>query len=124
MHPGWAETPGVAKSLPGFSKSYGNLFIGGYFLSSLPPIYWALFFSLIIYLSYCLIRLSGKLRTKEEGADTIIWLALQPKDKLVSGALYFDRAQAPKHLTFAATGGSHTRIDSIIGNLRSLSGLA
>lgn len=21
MHPGWAETPGVAKSLPGFSKS-------------------------------------------------------------------------------------------------------
>lgn len=89
MHPGWAETPGVAKSLPGFSKS-----------------------------------LAGKLRTKEEGADTIIWLALQPKDKLVSGALYFDRAQAPKHLTFAATGGSHTRIDSIIGNLRSLSGLA
>ncbi|KAL3737130.1 hypothetical protein ACJRO7_025970 [Eucalyptus globulus] len=92
MHPGWAETPGVAKSLPGFSKS-----------------------------------LSGKLRTKEEGAesaDTIIWLALQPKDKLVSGAFYFDRAQAPKHLMFAATGGSHNHIDSIVGKLRSLSGLA
>ncbi|KAL3737127.1 hypothetical protein ACJRO7_025967 [Eucalyptus globulus] len=42
--------------------------------------------------------LSGKLRTKQEGADTIIWLALQPKDKLVSGAFYFDRALAPKHL--------------------------
>lgn len=22
MHPGWAETPGVAKSLPSFSKAY------------------------------------------------------------------------------------------------------
>ncbi|XP_052202114.1 uncharacterized protein LOC127807921 isoform X4 [Diospyros lotus] len=41
MHPGWAETPGVARSLPGFSKSF-----------------------------------SGKLRTSEQGADTIIWLAL------------------------------------------------
>lgn len=24
MHPGWAETPGVAKSLHDFSKSYAN----------------------------------------------------------------------------------------------------
>lgn len=22
MHPGWAETPGVASSMPGFSKTY------------------------------------------------------------------------------------------------------
>lgn len=89
MHPGWAETPGVAKSLPDFSKS-----------------------------------LSGKLRTSEEGADTVIWLALQPREKLVSGAFYFDRAEAPKHLLFAATRGSHTAIDSIIKDLRSLSGLS
>ncbi|KAK9270735.1 hypothetical protein L1049_026318 [Liquidambar formosana] len=88
MHPGWAETPGVAKSLPGFSKA-----------------------------------LSGKLRTSEEGADTVIWLALQPKEKLVSGAFYFDRAEAPKHLLFAATSGSHALIDSIVDNLRSLSTL-
>ncbi|KAM4123463.1 hypothetical protein ACB094_01G161000 [Castanea mollissima] len=74
MHPGWAETPGVAKSLPGLSE-----------------------------------RLSGNLRTSEEGADTIIWLALQPKEKLVSGAFYFDRAEAPKHLMFSATGGSHVK---------------
>ncbi|KAK9270857.1 hypothetical protein L1049_026443 [Liquidambar formosana] len=88
MHPGWAETPGVAKSLPGFSKA-----------------------------------LSGKLRTSEEGADTVIWLALQPKEKLVSGAFYFDRAEAPKHLLFAATSGSHALIDSIVDNLRSFSSL-
>lgn len=69
-------------------------------------------------------RLSGKLRTSEEGADTVIWLALQPREKLVSGAFYFDRAEAPKHLLFAATRGSHTAIDSIIKDLRSLSGLS
>ncbi|XP_038899726.1 dehydrogenase/reductase SDR family member 12 [Benincasa hispida] len=89
MHPGWAETPGVTKSLPSFSKS-----------------------------------LSGKLRTSEEGADTLIWLALQPKEKLVPGAFYFDRSEAPKHLAFAATKSSHTAIGSIYDHLRSLSGLA
>ncbi|XP_076899315.1 uncharacterized protein LOC143553157 [Bidens hawaiensis] len=84
MHPGWAETPGVAKSLPSFSKSF-----------------------------------EGKLRTSEEGADTVIWLALQPKEKLVSGGLYFDRAEASKHLPFAATKSSHAAIDSIIDTLDS-----
>ncbi|KAG9456863.1 hypothetical protein H6P81_001371 [Aristolochia fimbriata] len=88
MHPGWAETPGVAKSLPDFSK-----------------------------------RMSGNLRTSEEGADTIIWLALQPKDKLISGAFYFDRAEAPKHLPFAGTAGSHTLIHSIYDSLQSLCNL-
>ncbi|KAK9111165.1 hypothetical protein Scep_018684 [Stephania cephalantha] len=87
MHPGWAETPGVAKSLPGLSKS-----------------------------------LSGNLRTIEQGADTILWLALQPKEKLVSGAFYFDRAEAPKHLALAGTSKSHAAIESIIDSLRSLCG--
>ncbi|KAK2976231.1 hypothetical protein RJ640_021942 [Escallonia rubra] len=89
MHPGWAETPGVAKSLPSFSQSF-----------------------------------SGKLRSSEEGADTIIWLALQAKEKLASGAFYFDRAEAPKHLTFAATRDSHAAINSIVDSLRSLSALS
>ncbi|CAL9180173.1 unnamed protein product [Musa hybrid cultivar] len=85
MHPGWADTPGVAQSLPGFSE-----------------------------------RLSGKLRTKDEGADTVIWLALQPKEKLKSGAFYFDRAEAPKHLLFAGTARSHDAIHDIVDGLRSL----
>lgn len=86
MHPGWAETPGIAKSLPSFSEKF-----------------------------------AGKLRTREEGADSVIWLALQPREKLVSGAFYFDRAEAPKHLMFAATQSSHAAIDSIVDGLRSLS---
>lgn len=89
MHPGWAETPGVATSLPRFSKT-----------------------------------LSGNLRTIEEGADTIIWLALQPTEKLVSGGFYFDRAEAPKHLPFAATKNSHVAIDSIVDRLHSFSNIS
>eukprot|EP01018_Ginkgo_biloba_P015830 Gb_22748 [translate_table: standard] len=85
MHPGWAATPGVAKSLPSFSKA-----------------------------------LEGKLRTPEEGADTVVWLALQPKDKLHSGSFYFDRAEATKHLALAGTGYSADQINSIIRTLLSL----
>nr|XP_016489972.1 PREDICTED: dehydrogenase/reductase SDR family member 12 [Nicotiana tabacum] len=88
MHPGWAETPGVSKSLPDFSKSF-----------------------------------EGKLRSSEEGADTVIWLALQPKEKLVSGQFYFDRAEAPKHLPLTGTNNSHSTIDSIIEKLRSFADL-
>ncbi|XP_071715900.1 uncharacterized protein [Rutidosis leptorrhynchoides] len=85
MHPGWAETPGVSKSLPSFSQKF-----------------------------------EGKLRTSEEGADTEIWLALQPKEKLVSGGFYFDRTEAPKHLPFSATKSSNSTIDSIVDTLNSL----
>ncbi|CAM8973190.1 unnamed protein product [Rhodiola kirilowii] len=85
MHPGWADTPGVSRSLPGFSKS-----------------------------------LSGNLRTSDEGADTVIWLALQPKEKLKSGSFYFDRAEAAKHLKFAATSANGALIDEIYNDLRSM----
>ncbi|KAL4559081.1 hypothetical protein LXL04_031214 [Taraxacum kok-saghyz] len=64
--------------------------------------------------------MEGKLRTSEEGADTVIWLALQPKQNLVSGAFYFDRAETTKHLPFLGTKNSHIAIDSIIATLDSL----
>ncbi|XP_078432218.1 NAD(P)-binding Rossmann-fold superfamily protein [Wolffia australiana] len=86
MHPGWADTPGVATSLPGFRQ-----------------------------------RLGDNLRTSEEGADTVVWLCLQPKDKLTSGGFYFDRAEAPKHLHLAATAGSHAHISTLTRRLLSLS---
>lgn len=79
---------------------------------------------LFIILVYIWFSFSGKLRTSEEGADTVIWLALQPKEKLIPGAFYFDRAQAPKHLMLTATSGSHALIDSIIDSLRSLSAIS
>ncbi|HET8785475.1 MAG TPA: hypothetical protein VFM38_07570, partial [Candidatus Limnocylindrales bacterium] len=60
MHPGWAATPGLADSLPGFSRLLGPL-----------------------------------LRTPEEGADTIVWLATAPRAEIGSGWLYLDRARRP-----------------------------
>lgn len=88
MHPGWAQTPGVAKSFPSFSE-----------------------------------KLSGRLRTSEEGADTAVWLALQPKEKLVSGAFYFDRAEATKHLSLGGTSSSHSFVDAIVDDLRAICSL-
>lgn len=41
--------------------------------------------------------LRHRLRTPEEGADTVLWLALSPEVKR-SGGFYFDRNEAPVHL--------------------------
>jgi NAD(P)-dependent dehydrogenase (short-subunit alcohol dehydrogenase family) len=60
MHPGWARTPGLSASLPGFERVMGPL-----------------------------------LRTPEEGADTILWLATAPRAELGSGRLFLDRRSRP-----------------------------
>lgn len=56
MHPGWADTPGVKNSLPGFHK-----------------------------------LMRPFLRTPEQGADTIVWLASAPEAGQVSGKFWLDR---------------------------------
>lgn len=60
MHPGWAETPGVERSLPGFHRVTRP---------------W--------------------LRTAEEGADTIVWLAAAPEVAMTTGGFWLDREQHP-----------------------------
>lgn len=55
-HPGWADTPGVASSLPRFHSIIGPL-----------------------------------LRTPEQGADTVCWLATAPAADQVNGKLWLDR---------------------------------
>lgn len=63
MHPGWAETPGVARSLPTFRKVMSPL-----------------------------------LRTAEDGADTLVWLASddgRPLEK--SGLFWLDRRPRQLH---------------------------
>ena len=64
MHPGWAKTPGVETSLPGFTKITNRI-----------------------------------LRTPEEGADTIIWLANATEVGKTSGLFWFDRFPHTTHLT-------------------------
>lgn len=63
MHPGWADTPGVASSLPTFRKIVGPL-----------------------------------LRSAEQGADTMIWLAADDAEPLASsGGFWLDRRRRPIH---------------------------
>lgn len=63
MHPGWADTPGVARSLPVFRKLVGGL-----------------------------------LRSPEEGADTLIWLAADDGEPLTgSGRFWHDRRPRALH---------------------------
>lgn len=63
MHPGWADTPGVQSSIPGF---------------------WRLTQSI--------------LRTPEEGADTVVWLAVCDKAQASPGQFWFDRKPRSTHL--------------------------
>ncbi len=60
MHPGWADTPGLAESLPAFHRVMRPL-----------------------------------LRSPEEGADTIVWLAADPAAAAASGRLFLDRRARP-----------------------------
>jgi NAD(P)-dependent dehydrogenase (short-subunit alcohol dehydrogenase family) len=63
MHPGWADTPGVRRSLPWFRRVMQLV-----------------------------------LRTPEEGADTIAWLAACPRLRGQSGRFWFDRQAVTTHL--------------------------
>jgi NAD(P)-dependent dehydrogenase (short-subunit alcohol dehydrogenase family) len=63
MHPGWADTPGVRTSLPGFARVTAPV-----------------------------------LRTADEGADTIVWLAAaEDSDLGASGGFWCDRERRPIH---------------------------
>ena len=73
MHPGWADTPGVARSLPTFRRVVGPL-----------------------------------MRTPAEGADTLIWLAVDDGAPLQECArLWLDRRPRPLH-RLASTRSSDT----------------
>ena len=63
MHPGWADTPGVASALPTFRSITRRI-----------------------------------LRTSDEGADTIIWLARAKEAGEISGKLFLDREPRTAYL--------------------------
>jgi len=67
MHPGWADTPAVQTSMPGFHA-----------------------------------KMKNKLRTPEEGGDTIVWLAMSDAALDQPSGLFFqDRKAVPTHLPLA-----------------------
>jgi NAD(P)-dependent dehydrogenase (short-subunit alcohol dehydrogenase family) len=62
LHPGWADTPGVASSLPTFHRVMGPL-----------------------------------LRSPEQGADTLVWLAADDTATDSSGGFWLDRRERSTH---------------------------
>lgn len=62
MHPGWADTPGIASSLPGFRRLARPI-----------------------------------LRSDEQGADTIVWLAAAEAPGRTGGGFWHDRRERPTH---------------------------
>lgn len=60
MHPGWADTPGLEASLPGFRDLMGD-----------------------------------RLRSAEEGIDTVLWLAASADGRAQRGKLFLDRRPRP-----------------------------
>jgi len=81
MHPGWAETPGVSKSMPKFQK-----------------------------------QMEGKLRTIDQGADTIVWLSVVKR--VEEGGFYLDREVVPKHLSMLCTSESEKSTQVLIDTLK------
>ncbi len=63
MHPGWADTPGVERSLPAFHE-----------------------------------KMRSWLRSPEEGADTMVWLAAAPEAARCSGQFWLDRQPRNTHV--------------------------
>lgn len=66
-------------------------------------------------------RMEGKLRSSEEGADTMIWLAVSPSAlKHENGKFFQDRVPVPAHLPLAWTHSTQEEQTKFIGYLDSL----
>jgi dehydrogenase/reductase SDR family protein 12 len=87
MHPGWADTPGVADALPGFGKLLGPL-----------------------------------LRSAEEGADTLAWLATEPTSELGNGGFWLDRRRRPEH-RLPTTKSADQKADALWNEIARLAGV-
>jgi dehydrogenase/reductase SDR family protein 12 len=61
-----------------------------------------------------------KLRTLEQGADTVVWLSVVPQDRLEGGSFYLDRKVQRKHLPLAFTGYSKDQVTKLVKNLEDL----
>jgi NAD(P)-dependent dehydrogenase (short-subunit alcohol dehydrogenase family) len=88
MHPGWADTPGVRRSLPGFHRVTRAV-----------------------------------LRSPEQGADTIVWLAAAPEAGQVSGKFWLDREP---HLSavLPGTAGTPAQRAALLQRLQDLAATA
>jgi len=68
--------------------------------------------------------LGERLRTPQQGVDTVLWLALQDNSALQGGGFYLDRAPQHKHSFLSGTHYSQAESDALLAKLDALSGCA
>ncbi len=88
MHPGWADTPGVQTSIPGFWRVTRAI-----------------------------------LRSPEEGADTVIWLAGSDRAHSTPGLFWFDRKPRSTHL-LPGTQSTQAARDEVWLRIHELAGIS
>ena len=66
-------------------------------------------------------RMQGKLRTSEQGADTVVWLCISKEAiKTPSGLFFQDRETVSKHLPLAWTKSSAGDDETLMTKLKEL----
>lgn len=65
-------------------------------------------------------KMKDRLRTSEQGADTIIWLSIADMSKETSGAFYQDRKTVPTHLPLAWSKASDSEKNDLMTKLEEL----
>jgi dehydrogenase/reductase SDR family protein 12 len=66
-------------------------------------------------------RMQGKLRSPEQGADTVVWLCISKEAiKTTSGSFFQDRQAVSKHLPLAWTKSSAGDEETLMTKLREL----
>lgn len=65
-------------------------------------------------------KMKDRLRTSEQGADTIIWLSIADMSKETSGTFYQDRKTVPTHLPLAWSKASDSEKNDLMTKLEEL----
>ena len=65
-------------------------------------------------------KMKDRLRTSEQGADTIVWLAVADISKQTSGSFYQDRKAVATHLPLAWSKASDSDKNKLISELEEM----
>lgn len=65
-------------------------------------------------------KMKDRLRTSEQGADTIVWLAVADMSKETSGSFYQDRKAVATHLPLAWSKASDSDKDKLMSELEEM----
>ncbi len=109
MHPGWADTPAVRASMPDFYEKMKVVVTHVFNCRCTPVCKRCIIKQMPLQNLTRLFIMQEKLRTAEQGADTLVWLAVSTAAKEHASGLFFqDRVPVSTHLPLAWTHTSDT----------------